>query len=276
MMKKIVLMLGMIFYSGVVVANNPSGTCGTNCNWTIENGVLKVSGGIDGSVGIMEDYTWSEKDHWTKAPWFEYKENITGITVSGVENIGKAAFAHLPITSVSFDNSLLSIGEVSFYGNRLKTINIPDSVNTLNWAAFYGSYGNIIVPATVEGIDGRIMTDSKSFTVTCRGSNEECQNIYNQLSAYIYYDHANKVWKIGNWVDLLKQADENQCNSAKYYWTGGLCNNRPTDGSMIECDEGWYATNKDVCEKIKLRYTLPEADEATSDDNENTIEWIFE
>ena len=63
-------------------------------------------------------------------------------------------------------------------------------------------------------------------------------------------------------------------------WTcGDDCNNRPTNGDYIECAEGYYAeyrNDNEVCEKIKLRYTLQEADEATSDDFENLIEWIFE
>ena len=44
--------------------------------------------------------------------------------------------------------------------------------------------------------------------------------------------------------------------------------------SDAECGAGFEKVNG-VCVG-KLRYTLPEADELTSDDNENMIEWIFE
>ncbi|MBR1399081.1 MAG: leucine-rich repeat protein [Alphaproteobacteria bacterium] len=47
-------------------------------------------------------------------------------------------------------------------------------------------------------------------------------------------------------------------------------------GCVSGCFEGYYPTNKGYCKVIKLRYTIPEADAATSDDNENMIEWIFE
>ena len=47
-------------------------------------------------------------------------------------------------------------------------------------------------------------------------------------------------------------------------------------GCVNDCYVGYYPTNQGYCKIIKLRYTLPEADAATSDDNENTIEWIFE
>ncbi len=47
-------------------------------------------------------------------------------------------------------------------------------------------------------------------------------------------------------------------------------------GCVSGCFDGYYPTNQGYCKIIKLRYTLPEADAATSDDNENMIEWIFE
>ncbi len=47
-------------------------------------------------------------------------------------------------------------------------------------------------------------------------------------------------------------------------------------GCVSDCFDGYYPTNQGYCEIIKLRYTLPEADAATSNDNENMIEWIFE
>ena len=47
-------------------------------------------------------------------------------------------------------------------------------------------------------------------------------------------------------------------------------------GCVDNCFDGYYPTSKGYCEIIKLRYTLPEADAATSNDNENMIEWIFE
>ena len=44
-------------------------------------------------------------------------------------------------------------------------------------------------------------------------------------------------------------------------------------GCVSSCPEG-YTSYYGFC--TRTRYTLPEADEATSDDNENMIEWIFE
>ena len=57
------------------------------------------------------------------------------------------------------------------------------------------------------------------------------------------------------------------------------CNNYAKDNGItsILCSNSKNMIYQDEClEVVKLRYTLQEADEATSDDNENMIEWIFE
>ncbi|MBR1399454.1 MAG: hypothetical protein IJ564_04695 [Alphaproteobacteria bacterium] len=61
------------------------------------------------------------------------------------------------------------------------------------------------------------------------------------------------------------------------------------DGSCEECNSGYSLDENDNCTECnkegykeidgycnRIRYTLPEADDATSDDYENMIEWIFE
>ena len=40
------------------------GTCGENVTWTLQDGVLTISGS-----GPMEEFT-----HWSPAPWKEYKK----------------------------------------------------------------------------------------------------------------------------------------------------------------------------------------------------------
>jgi hypothetical protein len=45
-------------------------------------------------------------------------------------------------------------------------------------------------------------------------------------------------------------------------------------GDFVEMKIEGYTSYYGFC--TRKRYTLPEADAATSDDNENMIEWIFE
>ncbi|MBR1399821.1 MAG: leucine-rich repeat protein [Alphaproteobacteria bacterium] len=69
---------------------------------------------------------------------------------------------------------------------------------------------------------------------------------------------------------LSKCASHGECgNCGEKFVQAGV-------GCVNDCYVGYYPTNQGYCKIIKLRYTLPEADAATSNDNENMIEWIFE
>ena len=222
MMKKIVLMMGMIFYSGVVVANNPSGTCGTNCNWTIENGVLKVSGGIDGSVGIMEDYIYGKN---FDTPWLKYKEEIKTIKVTDLDTIGLNAFLGLTnVKNADISDGLKTMSGSSFHNNDLEAIIVPDSVTYIGTNAFAGNdrLKSIIIPDSIVSIEHGGFNIPSKTAVICKGKCEEIRKILTE----------------SGYSGKLYLADSTQCTGSNYYWTGGMCNNRPTDGSMIECDDG--------------------------------------
>ena len=264
--------------NSVTAAENPSGTCGTNCNWVLENGKLSITGGANGEIGTMDDYSVTDDGTTGNIPWWNYKGSITSVEISGVENIGVNALKMVgSVRDVSIGDSVTQIGSSAFYGTQISSIVVPDSVTDISWAAFLSSrLTSLTVPDTVEGLDGRVVGDWMDHVqIICKGGEESCENIRSQLKNYRYYDQQNLVWKVKDISDRVALANELQCNGEKYYWNGQQCNRR-NEEENIDCAEGWYATNKDVCARIKLRYTLPEADELTSNDNENMIEWIFE
>ena len=99
----------------------PSGTCGANLTWTLENGVLTISG-----IGEMNN--WS----WTTAPWYSYKDSIISVIIpNSVTTIGKYAFYDCSgLTSVTIPNSVTSIGYGAFSGCLGLTSIIVESGNT--------------------------------------------------------------------------------------------------------------------------------------------------
>ena len=279
-MKKIVLILGIIFYSGVVVANNPSGTCGTNCNWVLENGKLSITGS-----GKMSNFNprcgGTPMVCTSDSPWLEYKSQIKSVDIQGVSDVGGGAFFNFPIEKLTLGNTITGINWDAFSGAPIKTLELPPNLTYIGAQAFEGApLKTIIISDKITTINSDALGSNpstlKNANIICRGDN--CDRVKELFKKYVV-----ESWVDGQYVytptDISSSvvlAGEDNCDSAGYYWSGKFCHNRPTDGSMIECDEGWYATNKDVCARIKLRYTLPEADEATSDDYENMIEWIFE
>ncbi len=252
--------------------------CGADCTATLDSeGNFLVTGS-----GKMTDYQYikdENNEYHSLSPWDSYRSQIKSVEVEGVTNIGSAAFYLSNVSKLKIGESVTSVGQAAFEGNKIKSVELADSIRSISSYSFVSglSSASIIIPDTIDSIGFNSLgwydwAINQNKNIICRGNN--CERVSDLLKNYgcrkgderLTVDVSNK----------MSLAGENQCNSEKYYWTGGMCSNRPTDGSAIECDEGWYATNKDVCARIKLRYTLPEADAATSNDNENMIEWIFE
>ncbi len=146
-------MLLSLFIASPVTANAAtSGVCGDSLTYTFdESGTLTISG-----TGDMYDFDEFENS----SPWcdltiqslvinkgithignyaFSY-QNIfeTDITIpEGVESIGEASFAGLPLKTVSLPTSLVSIGDFCFgEGENLENIHIPKNVYALGENSF--------------------------------------------------------------------------------------------------------------------------------------------
>ena len=104
-----------------------TGSCGENCTWNLENGVLTISG-----TGEMANYS-----RYT-SPWFNYKDNITSVFVNdGITSIGDWSFYDLAATNVNIANTVQSIGYASLYHmGGVKNLIIPDSVQSIGGYAF--------------------------------------------------------------------------------------------------------------------------------------------
>ena len=78
-------------------AENPSGTCGTNCNWEIDGDTLKITGNANGTIGSMINYSYKTVNGVygvydssdNPRPWMQYASQITKIDISGVSNVGE-------------------------------------------------------------------------------------------------------------------------------------------------------------------------------------------
>ena len=278
-MKHLIFAIALIFFATQANAETAGvvGTwsCGADCTAILDSeGNMKITG--SGKMSNFNPHCVGTPSVCTSdSPWLEYKSQIKSVDIQGVSNVGDGAFYRIPIEKLTLGNTVTGINWDAFEKHHIRTLELPDSVTTIGAQAFAGGYlQNLLIPDSVTLIQmsafGR--DEAKNLNITCKGSN--CNRVKSLFENYYYEIYGEYFTK--DFSSHFSLAGENQCNSEKYYWTGGMCNNRPTDGSMIECDEGWYVTNKDVCARIKLRYTMPEADEATSNDNENTIEWIFE
>lgn len=128
-----------------VQAADASGSCGVGTSWTLEGGVLTVSGS-----GPMNDYS-----EYSPAPWSGYADSIRAVVVTqGVTNVGNFAFFALKqLTSVTLPTSVSKIGGWAFYGcERLQLLDLGTGVQEIGRSAFEQCYAltGVRLPASLH------------------------------------------------------------------------------------------------------------------------------
>ena len=115
--------------------NRISGSCGENAGWTLEDGILTITGS-----GEMNDWY---------SPWKEYSSQFTAIIVEeGITHIGASAFSQCQTQEhVIIPDGVISVGEYAFDEcENIRSISLPSSFKTFGDYAFAAfSLENIFV-----------------------------------------------------------------------------------------------------------------------------------
>ncbi|MCD8089181.1 MAG: leucine-rich repeat domain-containing protein [Clostridiales bacterium] len=114
-------------------------------SWSVENGVLTVTG-----TGKMPNYDYEG------APWYDQRDNVTSIYVDhGITSIGNCAFYNFyNVTDVTLPSTLRNIYDGGFEGcTSLPSINFPEIVYIASWA-FNGcsSLTSMLIPTATTSI----------------------------------------------------------------------------------------------------------------------------
>ena len=156
----------LLLLPAVPVARAVSGSCGNGVSWSLDMGVLTISGN-----GPMKDY-----GPLASAPWSLYTDTIRAVRVEqGVTSVGSYAFYNMTgITSVTLADSVARIGSSAFWGctalemldlgdvvsigksafemcQKLVFLQLPGSLQSIGDKAFYFCEGllNVTVPSSV-------------------------------------------------------------------------------------------------------------------------------
>ena len=149
-------------------------TCGEDLIWTLENGILTISG-----TGEMDSFAQLSDDGYSNyglTPWEDYKQEITAVVIeSGVTSVGDFAFDGCGnLQSVSLPGTMKVIGNCAFSNcPALTEAVIPDGVVTIGISAFYQDTGlmTVTIPDSVVSIGGNAFGGCSSLTaVTIPGS----------------------------------------------------------------------------------------------------------
>ena len=132
----------------------------TELSWSIEDGVLTVSG-----EGWMQDF-----DTASASPWYSQRDSITKIVVSeGLTHIGDRAFYQCSnVTEVEIASSVKSIGMWAFFSNSsLNEIVIPEFVEDLGSSSFRAcsSLEKIIFEGNAPSLGTNVFLDTSGNLV---------------------------------------------------------------------------------------------------------------
>ncbi len=136
---------------------------GDNCRWSLEAGVLIITGD-----GDMPSYTSAT---YTQRPWQNQVDFITSVVIEdGVTNIGDRVFYKMSaITGVEIADSVTSIGASAFYNcSALTSLTIPDSVTSIGTSAFQNcsALTSLTIPDSVTSIGGSAFNNSGITSLT--------------------------------------------------------------------------------------------------------------
>lgn len=178
-----------------------SGACGDSLSWTLEEGVLTISG-----TGAMDDYltyySGFDESNVVYTPWWDSRDNITAVVIEdGVTSIGAGAFFYCTnLTRVTIPSSVTSIGNDAFADCQgLPSISIPANVTSIGSYAFAWctSLTNITVPAGITSIENGTFFYCSSLTrVTFSGNAPSFgeYDVFLDVAATAYYPANNDTW----------------------------------------------------------------------------------
>ena len=126
--------IALVFLIGANLSDEPSsaigGSCGPSTTWTLEGGVLTISG-----TGEMD-----ELNNVYGQPWSDYRGTITRINIEeGVTSIGKCSFSSMSnLQNVKIPHSVTKIGSEAFYFcDKLEEIRLHEGITEIGAQAFY-------------------------------------------------------------------------------------------------------------------------------------------
>ncbi len=143
-----------------IPSSEKSNTCGNNLTWTLNKGILTISG-----TGEMDDYQDQAGPDGNlggmihTCPWMKQSGSIKKVVIEeGVQSIGSFSFARCEtLESITFPKSLTSIGDCAFiFCKKLKEIDFTgtDSLNHIGSYAFQDctSLNKITLPESLKSI----------------------------------------------------------------------------------------------------------------------------
>ena len=240
--------------SGIDTSGEPA-SCGEGCSYTYSNGTVTITATQNYGNATLNGKFFAQ-GYWEGNKFRDTNGNIIGINkfvVDGFSTFNGDAFVNSNATISGKDGSLIldEVGLDAFSSNTLvgNIIWRGNSNGGFNFSAKIN--GNLIIEdtASVSGIIAGSFLLGPNGRIFCKTDLAKCQELLEAAGATQAMIEAIEMFPEGC-ETLSLNADCAECKNSNFSLEYGYC--------------------------YRKRYTLPEADAATSNDNENMIEWIFE
>ena len=159
MKQKISLLLALVMVIGLIAflpvsaqAATTGGNLSNGLTWTLEDGVLTISG---------------TGDLVKPVPWNAYTAITSVVIENGITSIAKETFWGVNAVSVSIPDSVTSIGSNAFYNCRnLRSVKLPNGITTLPYRLFRDcrALTDVTIPDSVTHIDDQAFAVCWSLT----------------------------------------------------------------------------------------------------------------
>ena len=166
---------------GVISPNTDANRCGDDLFWSLENGILTISG--TGDMWNYDIYQDSTNRILSTAPWYAQRNLITQIHLAeGVTGIGDYAFgAYMGysddtycknLVSVELPETLQRIGDGGFGGcSALKEVRLPGALKEIGFYALAGcGFTELALPESLETIGSGAFFNAKIRSLTVPAS----------------------------------------------------------------------------------------------------------
>lgn len=228
------LMILQLVLQPVPTVYASTNSCGTNASFSLNNGVLTISG-----TGPMYDYGYSD------APWFDME--VTELVIEeGITSIGTYAFYAAELQSITLPSTLKRIGECSFFSlGGLETLTLPEGLETIDYLAFAGcQLEEVKFPTTLKNIEDFAFSDCYQLekavflSSTTTIGNDVFYYSSKNLKLHGYAGSTAERWVQQNGFAFQQMADNSCGTNAKWSLNNGVLTISGT-GAMY--DYGAYA-----------------------------------
>ncbi|MBR3661828.1 MAG: leucine-rich repeat protein [Alphaproteobacteria bacterium] len=262
---------------------NVSGTCNSSgtCLWEIDSsGTLTVSA-AEGTENVsMDDYVCEGASTCSalagNRPWEDYIKQIQNIVIEDkISKIGKNAFQNA--SNVKTVSGMKDVKEIPydsfFYCTALQSVEMPN-VEIIGTGAFTSVPSGAVIlyqgTAPINCTSSSNLPANNIFVGTNFQGTSLCGKTVKKCDGFVKSAECVSDCGSGYLGKEMKCINDTEGCGTGYVLKDNTCIREGAD-----CGAG-YAYDDIYNECLRKRYTLPEADAATSDDNENMIEWIFE